>query len=220
MAPENKQIFAAERSRNRNRNANATIGDVLDGMASLETNVCQEIKDQFRRICAKLDVAAETEEKSSTDQIIAEIHAINEHIHQTKQEISGLKSIDEDNTSLSVATEELSEVVKTTEEAANSIMENAEKIDGIVAKIKSKLPEGDPDGIEADVDRLEFVSMELIIACGFQDITGQRINKVVNTLSYIEGRLQNSLRFGGLNTARLIYTKSPSPRTTSGQKKT
>ena len=198
MPPKIKPVFAAERSRIRNRHADATIGDVLDGMASLETSVREEIQDQIGRICEKLDGAADTGEQAPADQVIAEIHAMNEQIHQTKQEIAGLKSVDGDNSSLSLATEELGEVVKATEEAANSIMENAEKIDAIVAGIKSRLPDEDADGIESDVDRLEFISMELITACGFQDITGQRINKVVNTLSYIEGRLQKLIEIWGI----------------------
>ena len=159
-------------------------------MDSLETNLRQEINDQFRKIRQKLHTVTETEDKTESAQIIAELHTMNEQIFQTKQEISGLKPSEGDNSSLSVATMDLSEVVKATEDAANSIMENAENIDEIVAKIKSKLPEGDPDSIEADVEKLEFVSMELITACSFQDLTGQRINKVVNTLSYVEERLQ------------------------------
>ena len=44
-----------------------------------------------------------------------------------------------------------------------------------------------------DVDKLEFIGMELLTACSFQDITGQRINKVVNSLNYIEERLQKMI---------------------------
>jgi chemotaxis protein CheZ len=98
-------------------------------------------------------------------------------------------------------------------------MENAENIDEIVAKIKSKLPEGDPDSIEADVEKLEFVSMELITACSFQDLTGQRINTVVNTLSYVEERLQKLIDIWRIEHGEIDLPKSPSPRVTTGKRK-
>jgi chemotaxis regulatin CheY-phosphate phosphatase CheZ len=48
---------------------------------------------------------------------------------------------------------------------------------------------GDPDGMLPDIGRLENISMELLTTCCFKDITGLRINKVVNLLDYIEARL-------------------------------
>ncbi|MDE0815397.1 MAG: hypothetical protein OSB46_15625 [Alphaproteobacteria bacterium] len=40
-----------------------------------------------------------------------------------------------------------------------------------------------------DIGRLENISMELLTTCCFKDITGLRISKVVNSLTYIEARL-------------------------------
>ncbi len=73
---------------------------------------------------------------------------------------------------------ELDAVVDATETATNAIMEAAESImaaDG-----------SDPDAYKAMVDEKMLVVFE---ACSFQDITGQRIRKVVRTLSWIEERL-------------------------------
>jgi chemotaxis protein CheZ len=73
---------------------------------------------------------------------------------------------------------ELDAVVESTEAATNAIMESAEAImaaDG-----------ADPEAFKALVDEKMVTIFE---ACSFQDITGQRIRKVVRTLTWIEDRL-------------------------------
>ncbi|MCE1234890.1 MAG: protein phosphatase CheZ [Hyphomicrobiales bacterium] len=73
---------------------------------------------------------------------------------------------------------ELDAVVDATETATNAIMEAAESIMAADAT--------DPDAYKALVDEKMLVIFE---ACSFQDITGQRIRKVVRTLGWIEERL-------------------------------
>jgi len=193
MSFNQKRVFSAERSTKAAREDNATLGDVLDSLSSLENSIHNKISDQFKYLSEKLDVAVEDKTTTSVDEIMAEIHAMNDHIATTKSEIAALKPVDEANTSISVATGELAEVVKATEDAANTILENTEKIDFICSQIRNSIPENDPDNIEPQVDQLEFIGMELLTACSFQDITGQRINKVVNSLNYIEERLQKMI---------------------------
>jgi chemotaxis protein CheZ len=73
---------------------------------------------------------------------------------------------------------ELDAVVDATETATNAIMEAAESIMAADAS--------DPEAYKAMVDEKMLVVFE---ACSFQDITGQRIRKVVRTLAWIEERL-------------------------------
>lgn len=78
---------------------------------------------------------------------------------------------------------ELDAVVAATETATNAIMEAAE---GIMAADAE-----DPVAYKAEVDAKMMVIFE---ACSFQDITGQRIRKVVRTLDWIEARLASLAR--------------------------
>lgn len=81
---------------------------------------------------------------------------------------------------------ELDAVVEATETATVAIMEAAEEIMSADAS--------DPAAYKALVDDKMIVIFE---ACSFQDITGQRIRKVVRTLSWIEerlGRLTHTLK--------------------------
>ncbi|MBT3306295.1 MAG: hypothetical protein HN377_07395 [Alphaproteobacteria bacterium] len=194
MARQGKRQFSAERGKHAQLHADSNMGDVLYAIQSLEDSISRTVSKQIQDLSEKLDVTLEDEAPAtSVDEIMAEIHALNEHISSTKHEIAALKPVDEANSTISTATEELGEVVKATEEAANTILENAEQIDTVVTEIRGKVSEGDPDDIGPDVDKLEFIGIELMTACSFQDITGQRITKVVNSLNYIEERLQKMI---------------------------
>ena len=64
---------------------------------------------------------------------MAEIEAMNDHINMAKQEVAALKPIGQDSTSITIATEELSKIVLNTEDTANTILVNTEKLDIIVS---------------------------------------------------------------------------------------
>ena len=76
------------------------------------------------------------------------------------------------------ATDELDAVVKATEDAAGRIMDAADTVGQLADDVDKKAAE-----------KLRAVSTDLFEASSFQDITGQRITKVVGTLSHLEDRL-------------------------------
>ena len=76
------------------------------------------------------------------------------------------------------ATDELDAVVKATEEAAGRIMDAADTVGQLADHVDKKAAE-----------QLRTVATDLFEASSFQDITGQRITKVVSTLSHLEHRL-------------------------------
>ena len=73
---------------------------------------------------------------------------------------------------------ELSVVVTTTEEATTKIMECAEEI-----------LDADTSDVKAYKELVDSKVMEIFEACSFQDLTGQRISKVIETLEHIETRV-------------------------------
>ncbi len=78
------------------------------------------------------------------------------------------------------AHEEMQEIVRTTEEASNAIMESAEKI-----------VEGMPENIDTEYrDLLQSSCQRIFESCAFQDLTGQRIKKVLTTLQSIDDHLE------------------------------
>lgn len=107
-----------------------------------------------------------------------EFRSLADYIDNAKEEIGKLRPQELKSERIPRAGKQLDAVVKATEEATQTIMDAAEEI---MASEKS-----DADDCRATIDD---ACMRIIEACSFQDITGQRITKVVETLTYIEDRL-------------------------------
>ncbi len=107
-----------------------------------------------------------------------ELRGILMKIESLRQDISKVHADDIADNRIPEVGKELSEVVKATEFATNSIMGAAEAV--LAAEDK---PE--KEYRELVTDRM----MAVFEACSFQDITGQRITKVVDTLEVIEERI-------------------------------
>lgn len=124
-----------------------------------------------------------------------ELDAITGSIERTKQEIATLHSRTPGGQVNSV-TDELGAVVSGTETATNSILAAAEEIDEITTKLTSRLSGSDAELAQGISDRV----VTIFEACNFQDITGQRISKVVNSMRFIEERVtQMAHIWGGLD---------------------
>ncbi|HTH16013.1 MAG TPA: protein phosphatase CheZ [Magnetospirillum sp.] len=82
--------------------------------------------------------------------------------------------------------EQLDEIVHATERATNSIMESVEGVDNLMGEARTYCQGGKLGEIFDQVtDRVNTV----FEACSFQDITGQRVTKVVNSLKFVEERI-------------------------------
>ncbi len=107
-----------------------------------------------------------------------ELRGILTKIVTLRAEISKVHADDISSNRIPEVGKELSEVVLATESATNSIMGAAEAV----------LAAEDCD--EASYRQMVSDQMMVIFeACSFQDITGQRINKVVETIEVIEERI-------------------------------
>jgi chemotaxis regulatin CheY-phosphate phosphatase CheZ len=114
-----------------------------------------------------------------------EFRVIAGYIAKAKEEIREMRPHDISHERIPTAGAELEAITRDTEVATNSIMNCAEAIMG--ADIS------DPAAYKALVDD---EVMKIFEACSFQDITGQRVSKIVNVLKQIEervGRLANTL---------------------------
>lgn len=114
-------------------------------------------------------------------------------IAKTREEISSIKPANEDQNQLTNASEELSAIVTSTEDATNTILEAAEEIQEAAWILR----EAGAD--EGPCDQIDTRTTEIYTACSFQDITGQRTNKVVQALTYIENRVNAMIDIWGLN---------------------
>ena len=107
--------------------------------------------------------------------IYRELDGLAEYINAAKADIAAVRSDDIRNKHLPDATDELDAIVRHTEEATGTILDAAEAIDAEAGKLEC----------QAIKDQV----MLIFEACGFQDLTGQRISKIVTTLHHIEERI-------------------------------
>lgn len=115
--------------------------------------------------------------------IIGEFQYIADYIQKARDEISGLQPNDIGNTRIPGASQELDAVVRDTERATEAIMSEGER-----------LMDTQPTDLAAYKADVDAAILRIFEACSFQDITGQRIKKVITTLRHIEDRVS---RFAG-----------------------
>lgn len=123
-----------------------------------------------------------------------ELRALAFCIEQTKSEIAALRSEDDDVDRLYSVTSELDAVVSATENATHQILSSSERIETLMREARAHLSDGYAGRILEDVQDCTIAIFE---ACNFQDITGQRISKVVRTLQYIESRINSMVEIWG-----------------------
>ena len=116
----------------------------------------------------------------------AEVLNLIQYIQRLRQEIAGIASDKEDQTAFDSMADRLDSIVESTAEATESILSAMEEIDKLVEQLRGH-PE--PAGIDGICDRITTKTMESIQACSFQDLTGQRITKVVGSLKFVEERV-------------------------------
>jgi chemotaxis protein CheZ len=110
--------------------------------------------------------------------VYRELREIAGYIDSMRDQIGALGVNDMKNSRLPAAGEELGAIVRATEKATDTIMSCAEELMSADAS--------DPAAYKALVDDKMMMIFE---ACSFQDITGQRIARVVETLQHIEQRV-------------------------------
>jgi len=126
-----------------------------------------------------------------------ELQQLARYIAAAKREIAEIEPSDI-NARIPEATDELDAVVEHTAEATGTILDAAETMEKLAPTLAA----------DASTTVANAVT-RIYEACNFQDITGQRITKVVTTLKYIERKIDALLvAFGDGNAVRRAV---PSP---------
>ncbi|MEQ9328262.1 MAG: protein phosphatase CheZ [Rhodospirillales bacterium] len=122
-----------------------------------------------------------------------EVKALAHAIQQTKIELAALRNPNQEKHQIAIVSDELDAVVKATESATNTILECAENIDNLAEQLRS----AEDIFINQLGEQLSEQSVKVFEACNFQDITGQRITKVVNGMKFVEERIMAMIAIWG-----------------------
>jgi chemotaxis protein CheZ len=112
--------------------------------------------------------------------LLNEVAELGRTIAAARAEIAALEVDDITASHIPSATDELDAIVAHTAAATDSILEVCETLDGVGAGLDS-----------AGARMLQDATTKIYEACSFQDITGQRITKVVATLKAIDSKVSH-----------------------------
>jgi len=117
--------------------------------------------------------------------LLFELEGLGAEVARAKSEMAALRVDDINESEIPRATDELDAVVEHTATATNEILDVCDVLEGLQAQVPP-----------AQAEALATAVTRIYEACSFQDITGQRISKVVAALKAIEARVaQITARF-------------------------
>ena len=137
----------------------------------------------------------------------SELDVMKDAITRTKQEIATLYRSENTGKGMRRVAGELDAVVDSTERATSTILGAIEEIETNASMLRAMTTSmAGRENIDAILERV-VVAFE---ACNFQDLTGQRINKIVNVLKFIEEHLDKMIEaWGGLDNFSDILGVAP-----------
>src|SRR5215475_6695854 len=214
--------------RKRFRIEEAISGDIVSMPEGIDADVGpmhKEIMNELRAIRSQMANAGKSAVmatiEGSADREVAEAHAlletyraqieqceklkveldlIHDAISRTKREIAVLHGKSFDGQEMAKVNGELGAVVGGTEQATQQILEAAESIDQAASAL------GKVNSLEQQKILSEEIQERVISifeACNFQDLTGQRISKVMSTMRFIEQHINAMMDiWGGVDAIR------------------
>jgi hypothetical protein len=164
--------FLAEHAR-RNRHADTRL--VLEAIEKLERSVVQR------------------NEGIEPERVRVDLVEMMNAITRTKAEIAAIRPPRNSDSHIGQASTELDAIVDTTEKATSDILSAAERVQEMASKLRER-------GVDAAIcDLIESHATEIYTSCSFQDLTGQRIRKVVEVLRFLEDRIDAMIRIWRLD---------------------
>ncbi len=144
-------------------------------------------KEKIVKIITSVIDKVDKNQQVSLNSILVQLRDLLLVIGEMRHEISSLSPQEIKGKHIAGATDELDAIIVATSEATGSIMDSCD-----VIQEKSSVIGGE----EANVINEEI--MKIYEACSFQDITGQRISKVVKTFQAIESKVDNLVSILGV----------------------
>jgi len=133
------------------------------------------------------------------DRILEELEALAGQLRALRSEMLEIQPRATREIHLQTANDELDAVVAATEAATNRILDAAEIVEGVA---------GEAEGESGA--RLGEATTQIYEACNFQDLSGQRIAKVVQAMRHVETTLDRILACTG------AMSEAPAPKVDSG----
>ena len=174
--------------------SNGEILDAIERLGERLNGATAEPRADVGDDDPKIESATETA-NTELSEIRLQIAKMAKTIHQAKIEIAAIKHPLAEDDQMLVASNRLDSIVNATETATNDILDASEQVEDAIKRMVAVAPEN-AELLSLSEEAGGYL-IKIMEACGFQDLTGQRIAKVVATLGLIEDRIVNIIAIWG-----------------------
>ncbi len=175
-------------------------GEVLAAIAALRKDLIGRLGTGTPEGQPSAPQAQPAVSDQGNDELKQQLGELSAAIEAAKADIRSMRDPNAASTDdVKTATRELDAVVQATETATNDIMEAAEQIDDLAIRLCSQVSTSTDKALAEEINERVVNIFE---ACNFQDVTGQRITKVVNTLEFIDERVSKMMTLWGAEQAK------------------
>ena len=143
-----------------------------------------------------------------------ELIGLFKYIQRVRVEIAAIHHPSDDGDHFESMAEQLDAIVHATEDATNTIMGAIESTEEMLGQLRQQITD---EGQLALLDKITDNGNTVFEACSFQDITGQRISKVVKSVTYVEARVDSLITIWGEEELEKVEVK-PEPEKTEDEK--
>jgi chemotaxis protein CheZ len=193
------------------------------GVSISKSATAETLEGSVTREVAEANALLETyrAQIEQCEKLKIELDLIHDAISRTKREIAVLHGKSFDGEEMAKVNGELGAVVGGTEHATQQILEAAEAIDqasSALSKVNS------PEQQKILSEEIQERVISIFEACNFQDLTGQRITKVMATMRFIEKHIYEMMEiWGGVDAIRahappIVDTREGDARLLNGPK--
>ncbi|MES1152363.1 MAG: protein phosphatase CheZ [Dongia sp.] len=156
----------------------AVPAELVAKLSSLKTKIPTYSRDEIEDVVSEMLSTMEGDLSEMNLKLYAEVESLARYIVNAKSEIAALRPDEIMSDHIPSATDELDAIVGSTEEATNGILQAMESLASLVGEMPPELGEKVTDAVT-----------KVYESCNFQDVTGQRITKVVKALKHIESKV-------------------------------
>lgn len=159
---------------------------------TVKANTTDSKKERIVNIISSVIDKVGKNEQVSLNSILTELRDLLLVIEETRQELGMARPADIKGKHIAGAHDELDAIVEATSEATGTIMDCCEVIQNKAAEIGGE-----------QADEITAETMKIFEACSFQDITGQRVSKVMKTFADIEAKIDKLVSVLGIKAVPL-----------------
>ncbi len=148
---------------------------------------------------------------ANDERLRAEILNLFQYIQRLREEMAGFSARKDDLTPFDRASDQLEAIVAETAQATNTILQAAEAIGAATDDLAEATLETAP----ALRQKIKDHAVQVMEACAFQDLTGQRVTKIVRSLDFVEDRVNALAEIWGRDEietlSRKLWVEDESP---------